>query len=352
MERADRAGDEQRLGLLAALADVPAQPRLQRLLEGAATRGALGSNTIEFARAASAQRSAVLIPTLIEQLSHRESREAIRIALASFGVNAIKALGSALRDPDVSRSVRIQIPGTLARFESRRASRILLDSLENARDGLVRYRALRALGRLVADFGANVDRARIEQLALNNLREHFRLLGLWAHLDGRRLWSAPVTTGSDPTERLLLGLLHDKLRQSLQRVFRLLKIAHPEEDLHRAHSAYLSSDERVRRYAVEFLEALLRGRDEDSLGRLLRIAGEDGSLERVLERSRRLLPEQPPTSRLEALHRLRQDKDAMLSALAELYLAAEGSGRSSLGERTRLEHAFELAAERPPVGHA
>jgi len=41
-------------------------------------------------------------------------------------------------------------------------------------------------------------------------------------------------------------LLDDKLRQSLERTFRLLKIAHPYQDIHRVNIALTSKDLRAR----------------------------------------------------------------------------------------------------------
>src|SRR5205814_4563664 len=103
-------------------------------------------------------------------------------------------------------------------------------------DGLVRYKALRGLGRLVADHREiELDRRAVERLAHANLVEHLRLL---AH----RVQFPKEVSPDDAPSRLLVGLLDDKITQSLECTFRLLKIAHRKEDIHRVHGAALSDD--------------------------------------------------------------------------------------------------------------
>ena len=173
------------------------------------------------------------------------------------------------------------------------------------------------VGQLEADNVVRIDRIRVERLAHANLLEHFRLLGLRAPFDSRG-----HVARAESTERLLLGLLDEKLRQSLQRTFRLLEIAHPREDIHSAHVAGLSEDRRARANAAEFLDTLLRRRDQRGLRDLLRIVTDDLSASERVRRARPLLPHPPPETFDEALARLIEDGDAALASLAELHLAA------------------------------
>jgi AAA family ATP:ADP antiporter len=336
----DPYAEEQRLGVLSAIADAAPAPRLAALL---VTLGSVGNashlGTIELARAATAQRATALIPTLAARLTVRDGREALRAALVSFGTVALDALGAALVDPDSPRALRIHLPNGIARFGTKRAAELLLETIETDGDGLVRYKAIRALERLTAEGQVRVNRARVGRLAKRNLVEHFRLLGLRGRLDSSPLHvPTGLGTARAPTERLLVGILNDKLRQSLERTFRLLKIAHPEEDVHRVHAAYHSEDRRTRDSAVELLDTFLRKRDEAELAHLLRLAGEESSFEERLARSGQLLPELPPTTVDEALERLTKDADATVAALARLHVAAL-SGQSSRVEISTRERA-------------
>jgi hypothetical protein len=203
----------------------------------------------------------------------------------------------------------------------------------------VRYKAVRALGRLVAATGIRVDRVQTERLAHRNLLEHFRLIGLRAQFDDVQLSSADPAP-EELTARLLLALLDDKLRQSLERTFRLLKIAHAREDIHTAHIWGVSNDARARAHSAEFLDTLLRRNDQRPLRELLGLILDDVSNAERVRRAAGLVPHPAPISREEALLRLVKDGDAVVSALASLHVAAlEGkSARIRVG-RTSLENA-------------
>ena len=106
-----------------------------------------------------------------------------------------------------------------------------------------------------------MDRARIEAQASRNLVEHLRMCAHIVGLDGER----GGATEAPASLQLLVALLKDKQSQSLERAFRLLKIAHKREDIHRVHIAAMSTDRRVRSNAGEFLDSLLSGGDRRTL---------------------------------------------------------------------------------------
>jgi hypothetical protein len=129
--------------------------------------------------------------------------------------------------------------------------------------------------------------------------------------------------------------LDDKERQSLERAFRLLKILHPREDIHRAHDAALSKDKRARANAVEFLDALLSRRDQQSLRELLRVVVDDAEdAERVAKAAVHVGP--APKSAEEAIKVLLEDRDEAVGMLAGYHaLALGGAELQSAVERAR-----------------
>jgi AAA family ATP:ADP antiporter len=306
-----------RLGLLAAIGDAPATPALARLLMDLTARAAkTGTWTEEVARAAAAQRAPSMIPRLVERLAMREGREAVRAALVALGPSALDALAAAMRDSAPSRAIRAQVPGSIARFGTRDAANLLLTVIETNVDGLVRYKAIRALGWLVDFTRMRLDRRRVERHALASLEEHFRLLALRSQLDPAPWY--PSSADETPPERLLVGLLEDKLRQSLERTFRLLKIAHPREDIHRVHDAYLSGDRRALAAAAEFLEALLRRSNHSLLRELLVLKAGEPKITELAVRASVVLGTSVIGDRRTALALLAQDDDATVAALAKL----------------------------------
>jgi HEAT repeat protein len=316
-------GLERRLGLLSAMADAPPSDRLAQALERIAADGVTARLEVrEFARAAGSQRAPNLVPALVSRLAIRDAREAVRTALLSFGDMPLDELARALSDAGSPRALRIHLPDTVARFGTKRAAELLLLTIEGDPDGLVRYKAIRALGRLVAEHRLKLDRRRVEKLALANLEEYFRLLALRVPLDPQPLHLPTGGRGSEPEARILVGLLNDKLRQSLERTFRLLKVAYPDEDIHQVHLAYLSGDAAARANAAEFLAVFLRRRDQRRLGELLRIGAEEALPADALGRARAWLGESGPLGVDEALERMTRDRDATLAGLARLRIGA------------------------------
>jgi hypothetical protein len=274
------------------------------------------------AQAVARQGDRMLIDRLIPHLAVRSGREAIRAALVVLGDAAFDSLSAALGDETQPRRLRIHLPKTLGRFGDARAVDRLLDCIERDRDGLVRYKAIRALGILTRTQRVVADRVRVERLCAANLHVHFRLLALRTALapagekPGRESRSLP--------ERLLVRLLDDKLDHSLERAFRLLKAAHPREDVHRVHLACMSEDRYARANAGELLDTLLRHLDQQPLRELLRLVADDLSATERLRRFRLLVDEDLVRSAGEALAVLRASSDPMVAALANQDAAVLG----------------------------
>jgi AAA family ATP:ADP antiporter len=313
MEAPGEYGHESRRALLAAIADAP-DARAGDLLIAFASHPDLDDEedaVAQLAHAIAVLADARFVPACVARLPRRAGRDAIRDALVAIGEPSLDALERALHDTGADRRVRLHVPRSISPFLSPRAAAILVDQLERETDGVVRYKILRALGQLVARSDVKVDRVRVEAAARKNLEEYLRLLALRAALPREA-----VAVGSgDPAGPLLDGLLSDKLRQSLERAFRLLKIAHKREDIHRVHTAALSADKRARGNAGEFLDALLVRRDQQELRSVLRLVVDEASDK---ERVERAALEGRGLARTydEALAMLVDDKDDALAALA------------------------------------
>jgi AAA family ATP:ADP antiporter len=317
--------DVVRLGMLAAIADAPPSDRVLSLLAvlSAQERDGGATWTDLLARAAVRHHDVSMIPQMITRLSRTVGRESLRDALVKLGEPALEAVARAFEDETVERQVRVHLPLTLARFGTKWAADKLLDGLERTSDGRVRYKALQALGRVVAAGNVRVDRVRVERIARANLAAHFQLLGLRVALGDA---PPPGREQQYKTYRLFAGLLDDKLRQSLERAFRVLKIAHPKEDIHRVYLACLSKDRRARANASEFLDALLRRRDQQAVRELVRLVADDLPPGDQVARATELLGFTPPRTREDAVRAGVADPDVKLATLAALYAEAMGDG--------------------------
>jgi AAA family ATP:ADP antiporter len=330
-------GRAYRRGLLAAASDAPDERSVDLLL-ALARKPDLEADedaTTQLARAFGVVKSERFLPVMVTHLATREGREGIRDALVAMGDPALDALDRALRGEETPRRVRLHIPQSISRFGSQRAADILSDAVVNQKDGLVRYKALRALGQLVTSGGVRIDRVRMEEAAKRNLEEHLRLLSFRAALAGGRM--------EDEAGRLLAGLLDDKLRQSMERVFRLLNVAHPREDIRRVHAAALSNDARARANAGEFLDALLARRDQQALRDLIRIVVDFATdTERVARAAGegRVLARTRPA----ALRMLVEDHDDALAALAAQHALAIDTDGQLRRARGACQRATSVAA--------
>jgi ATP/ADP translocase len=312
------AGDLGRKTLLTAIADTK-DPRAASLILAIVERTpTLTAETIPLlASAMEAVGDARFIPFLIHRLAIREGRYAIRRTLVSLGEPALAALEVALVDPSTDRRVRSHIPRTIARFGTQRACDFLVDRLADERDGFVRYKVLRGIGHLVASSEVHINRAKVQREAERNLVEHLRAMAHRVGLDkgpaGDRL----------PSEHLLVGLLRDKENQALERAFRLLKIAHKHEDIHRVHVAATSNDRRSRSNAGEFIDSLLSGDAPTGVRELFRLVIDDlDPADRVARAAGRLGA--IPKSRDETLAALIEDRDEGLATLASYHALSLG----------------------------
>ncbi len=341
-------------GTLAAIADAPQLPELGDMLLQFLDAGldvhALPADALEtatdyldlLALAVANQADPRTIPRLVPRLAFRVGRDAIRGALVRLGQPGFDAVANALRDPRSPRQLRIHLPRTLGRFGTPEAAQVLLRVLEEDRDGLVRYKAIRGLGALAGEHHVRVEPRRVERFAYDNLVEYLRLLGLGVGLErGFDPASATNPRRAFATMRFLDGLLEDKMRQALERAFRLLKIAYPKEDIHGVHIAATSSDKRARANASEFLDTLLTRKHERRLRAILCIIIDDVTGADRVDRATAFLASPAPRDHRAAIVELSRDRDAILSAIALDHARAFGDpqllGRSTTARGDRGE---------------
>jgi AAA family ATP:ADP antiporter len=111
-------------------------------------------------------------------------------------------------------------------------------------DAVVRYRVITALNKLLQQYpGARVDRRLLETLLHAEIMGHYR----------------SYQTLASTNQQLGPGAqaVAETMRKETERIFRLLKMLHPEYDMHSAYVGLQSNDPVVHDNAVEFLDAVL-----------------------------------------------------------------------------------------------
>jgi AAA family ATP:ADP antiporter len=195
------------------------------------------------------------LPRLMLLLAHRDVRAEVRQTLIALGRPALDALARALVDESIPLRVRRHLPRTLSRLEPEPASRILLDRLPAEPDGVIRYKILRALGRLRVDNPAlPLDAAVLDGATRATLRAAFQLIDWRMHLE-RGVAAEPARRTA--VHEILAGLLHNKERHTIERLFRLLGLSHPGEDFRVIYRGTTNADRRARASSRELLENVL-----------------------------------------------------------------------------------------------
>ncbi|MDQ2946970.1 MAG: HEAT repeat domain-containing protein, partial [Acidobacteriota bacterium] len=189
------------------------------------------------------------VPAMVRKLSDPKLRGAAIEALSAYGERIVGTLGDLLHDDQVPLSIRRQIPRVLRLIPSQRAVDILLGFISDPNLGL-RAGVLRALNRLresapKLDYGA---KSVTEQVA-TEARYYFEL---YAALEAFREPGTPRTPAA-----LLASTLEERLKATIERLFRLLGLRYPPRQVYAAFLAVRSGQRDEHAAALEFLDSVL-----------------------------------------------------------------------------------------------
>ena len=187
-----------------------------------------------------------LVPILVRLLADRALAAEARDALRQYGARILGTLQDLLHDSREDIEVRRQIPLVLANIANQQSVDTLLDSLFEE-DGLLRFRAIRALNKLrISGEPLRFDPEKISR----RIREEGEKLDRYRHA-----LATLYPTGESPD--LLPHLLKDKINQGQERVFRLLALMLPPTAAHASYKALIGNDRVKRASAAEYLDNVL-----------------------------------------------------------------------------------------------
>jgi ATP:ADP antiporter, AAA family len=291
----------------------------------------------EVARSVAADPHESFVPVLVPMLADRGARPEARAALIAIGQPALIYLDRALSDVNQPRRVRLHLPRTISKFGNQAAVDVLSRHLDGELDTVVGYKILRGLGRMISDnHRLHLEPRRIDRWFEESLHRAITLLDWRVNLreqvargrDGSAGESAAMHIAPASGE-LLLELLREKERASLERVFRLLGLRHPEEDFRAMYTGLRAGQGRMAASSRELLEFLVEPRARDAIFALIdRDADDDERLEQAAEFYR---PE--ATSTADRLRAMLGDPSDALAGLAAHYVAHAGFGE--LGSELR-----------------
>src|SRR5262249_15911830 len=152
---------------------------------------------------------------LLPMLAESRLREPARNALVAIGPPALAFLAASMDDETLPRGIRVQLPRSISRFPPADAVASLWRRLQAEQDGLVRFKTLRAIGRLVTDDPT----ARPDRVAILHAIDEVSTAGLrYAH------WRVTLAheqspSATSPTGRLLRQLVADKQSRAVETIF-------------------------------------------------------------------------------------------------------------------------------------
>ena len=188
-----------------------------------------------------------LVGSVLSRLTDPNLVPAISEALARMGDRIVGSLRDDLLDPDVPIQVRRQIPGLLQAVGTTAAQAALAECVLE-RDVVLRYNVIAALNKLAQLHPAPLaNRPMVESLLEAEIMGHYRSYQVLGTLGA---------TMNETANPVVHGLRQSMIKEG-ERIFRLLKILHPNRDMHSAYVGLRSSDPIVHDNAVEFLDTIL-----------------------------------------------------------------------------------------------
>ncbi len=193
------------------------------------------------------------IAKLISLVAEPIEGSGARDALACIGEPALVALDRAMGDSGTKELLVVALPRAISMFEPALAAPVLLRHLALTKDGMLRYRVLRALGRLrTMDPDLSLDVKVLSGVLEETIKKALVLLE-WRHtVDGHGDGEPPSALRT-----LLVTILRDKETHAASRAMRVLALLHPGENFDRIARGLVSRDTRARSASRELVENLV-----------------------------------------------------------------------------------------------
>ena len=201
----------------------------------------------EAARAVAQLRNRRYLFLLLDRLAEPALTPVVVEALVCFGDSAVGTLRDHLTDTSVPLETRREIPAVLSAIGTSEAARALRDALLEP-DTQLRYRSIQALNKIYqARSDIDRDPRMIEAVLAAEILGHYRSYQIVGTLKESLPDDDPGMHGPRAS-----------MEQEVERIFRLLGLLYPRDDLHSAYFGLRSSDPVVRDNALEFLDNILR----------------------------------------------------------------------------------------------
>jgi AAA family ATP:ADP antiporter len=265
---------------------------------------------------------ALIIPFLLQKATKKNAEE----ALLFYGVGICPILQKMTQDSGIKTEIISQFPAVLAKLNSHVAVKTLFSFLENT-DISLRLESLRSLNTMQREFPMlKIRKEDIIAYVFEEVELFKNTLGI---LYKQNLLLPEKESEETKKARIkLIGLLERRLDSTLERIFRLIGLRYPPEEIMSAYNGIKSGDDHLRLNSVEFLDNLL----EPALKKTLVPIAESAFFERLSDETLQQLKVKIPDEK-KCLSSLLEGRDIKLKmAVIELIHAMQNKEYKSLIE--------------------
>ena len=230
---------------------------------------------LEAIRAAGFTMNIRFVERIASFLVTKSTRPTAQLALLNYGEGIISELEKLGMNPSTNAEVARQIPGVLEQMDTQQAVRSLMAFLRTA-DVELRLEALRSLNTMQHDFPhRKIPKNEVVAYIIEEASIFKRTLGvLYLQSKNDENEKEPAV---HEARRNLINLLERRLDGTLERIFRLLGLRYPAEDVIPVYEGLKHINLDIRMNSVEFLENML----EPTLKKTLVPIAETAALETV-----------------------------------------------------------------------
>jgi ATP:ADP antiporter, AAA family len=201
-------------------------------------------------RAAGILKNRAYLFPLVEALGNPRLRGDAIDALTAFGPQITGTLSDVMLDEDHPMRVRRQIPRVLKKIPDQRSVDVLLSSVGH-QDLSIRAAVLKGLNRLrETDPKLNFDKHFVTEQISAEARHYYELNAALVPFKDRK-------DGEHTAARLLALTIEERLRETLERLFRLLGLEYPPKEMYSAYRAVARRQHDEATAALEFLDSTL-----------------------------------------------------------------------------------------------
>lgn len=315
-------------------------------------RDALTSDNIDFQLAAieaiGVSGKRVFIEPLLEFLPKKEYRNTVIEALANYGEAILPVLVGMVKERKISIEGCRFVPRVLEAFNSQQAVNhlfLLFDDIDLS----VRLAVVRSLGNLRS---TNPDIKFNRFTVINKIFDECRLYHqtlaamhtqIIISYRNRKKSRLEVLQEERDARASLLELLERRLDAGLERIFRLLGLRYPQEDVLLAYDSLTSNEEAKRTQAIDFLDNLLTGNLKQRLFPIIEETASDFTSEEALQHIKPNIPSEQECFelllmqndlkiRLAVLYLMRQQRDTKYIPILKGYVDSDDQKISSFAK--------------------